>query len=685
MVGNLKMNKILNKNIINIEKNRKYSWKELLTICFIFTISLFVNKNIIDFRIDQIMLLKLFIVMAITLYMLESIAAGMITWYKSRVNIPILFFILVMTLSLINSDYFRISLNDYVTFLFYFILYFFIRNNMPDKIELKSFIKIFFLTSFIVSIYTLIQYYGYDPYLKGVAGLSSTIGQKNWVSNYLAMIFPVLFSYFLLEKLKKNKIIYFIILSIVYANLVICQSRGIWISISLTAILAIYIIFKFNLLKAFKENKRWLVLLLITFMIITVIYSTDNPLNKSAITVTERAISTFDMQGSSLNARLLMWRTTLEMIKERPLFGSGIGTFRMNYLNYQAQYLIKNPKYLQYYIKAGEAHNEYLQMWAELGIIGLGLFLFIFYFIYHIIFNFYGKNKNGEDRLIILGLIAGITCFMIHSLFTFALHVPVLGAIFFTIVGLTIAYAENYNISKNNISSKIIKKINLSINPKIKVVFLILMLIVMVLLIDVLVIKPYIAEVYYIKGIVSNEKGNYIDAAANFEYATQLDPYNGRILHASGTVYFNLMMNDKAEEIMQRAKKYIVDVNTYDNLGLLYLRLKKYIRAEEEFKQAIYLNPKLTKSYYNLGNLYFMQERYDDAIEQWNKILEIEPNFTNKHIVLNNLGIVYNKKEMPDKAMEYFIQALELVPEGDPIEKEIEEEINKIYKNHLNK
>jgi len=38
---------------------------------------------------------------------------------------------------------------------------------------------------------------------------------------------------------------------------------------------------------------------------------------------------------------------------------------------------------------------------------------------------------------------------------------------------------------------------------------------------------------------------------------------------------------------------------------------------------------------------------------------------------------------MPDKALEYFMQALELVPEGDPIGKEIEEEINKIYKSEL--
>jgi len=90
-----------------------------------------------------------------------------------------------------------------------------------------------------------------------------------------------------------------------------------------------------------------------------------------------------------------------------------------------------------------------------------------------------------------------------------------------------------------------------------------------------------------------------------------------------------------------------------------------------------------TKVYYDLGYLYFTQEKYDDTIEQWNKILEIEPNFPNKYIVLNNLGIVYQKKQMPDKALEYFLEALQLAPEGSPIIEEIEGEIYNIYESNL--
>ncbi|MBA7537012.1 Photosystem I assembly protein Ycf3 [subsurface metagenome] len=113
------------------------------------------------------------------------------------------------------------------------------------------------------------------------------------------------------------------------------------------------------------------------------------------------------------------------------------------------------------------------------------------------------------------------------------------------------------------------------------------------------------------------------------------------------------------------------------------MKMGDYPRAEEEFKYAIYLDPRFIKAYSDLGLLYFEKGNYDEAIEQWKRILEIEPNSTENYVVLANLGEVYQKKGMPDKALEYFLKALQLVPDGSPIIKEIEEDIYNIYKSNL--
>ena len=648
---------------------------------FIIFISLFIYRYIYEFRINQEMILKLFTIILVILWVIKLFSAEGGTWNKNKINLPIYLFIILLSFSLMISSTIEVSFGGYIIFLSYIILYFITINLINQKKEFHSFIKIFFITSFLVSIYVLIQYYGLDPYFSELGQITSTIGQKNWVSNYLAIIFPVIFSYFLLQKERKNKLIYYLLLSILYATLMICQSRGIWISIFLTTILAIYIIFKFKLVNIFKGNKKWLITLLFTFLIITVIYSTDNPLNRSALTVPRRAISTFDEKDPSINTRFLIWKTTLEMIRDRPIFGSGIGTFKMNYLDYQAEFLKDNPYYVKYSGKAGEAHNEYMQMWAEIGIIGLGIFIGIILMFYSLIIDYFKKNDNDKEKIIVFGLILGITCFLIHCLFTFPLHVPALGVTFFALLGLTVIYTRKINLPKTDSDNRQ-KEFKLK-NEGIKIALTILVLVFMIWVINLVAIKPYIAELYYFKGMRYNVDKNYTKSLPNLQFAVKLDPYNGRILHALGTTYYNLNIFSKAEEILQEAKKYMIDVNTFYILGLNYSKLNMFEKAEKEFEHAIYLDPKFTEGHHYLGLLYFQQGDYNGAIEQWNKILEIEPNFSNKYIVLNNLGIVYQKKEIPDKALEYFLKALQVAPEGSPVIEEIEEEIYNIYKDNL--
>jgi len=627
--------------------------------------------------------LKLFVIIGITMWVLKSLREKEFIWKKSKFNLSIFLFILMISMSLFITNSINISLNDYIIFLSYFILYFLVIDNIENEAIFYSFIRLFFITSLLVALYTLFHYYGFISYLKEFGPVISTIGQKNWTSNYLALVFPIMLSYLLLEKSKRKKTFYSIALSIIYAALMICQSRGIWISISLTSIFAIYIIFKFKFIMIFKENKKWLILLILTFIMITIIYSTDNPLNKSAITVTERAMSTFDEKDPSINTRLLIWGTTFDMIKDRPILGSGIGTFKINYLNYQAEFLQDNPDYIKYWGHAREAHNEYLQMGAELGIIGLGIFLSILFIFYNITIKYLKKGNDNKKKIIVFGLLLGIICFLIHSLFTFPLHVPVLGSAFFIILGLTVLYIKDFHFSefgKSKIKNNNIMKLR---NSRLNILFTILIILIMILAIDSFVLKPYLAEVYAYKGRENLALNKYNNAISNFEYASKLDPHNGRILLNLGATYYNLGIFKEAEKKLKRSQKYYNDRNIYRNLGLCYIQLERFQEAEEELKHAIYLDPKFTKAYFDLAHLYAKQEEYDKAIVQWNKILEIDPNFPEKYNVLYFMGMAYQKKQMPDKALEYFLEVLELAPEGSPIIEEIEEEIYNIYKSKL--
>jgi len=647
---------------------------------FVLFISLFINNKVYNHRVNQEFILILFAITFLFIWIIKILSSEKITFVKSKLNLPLLFFTAILTLSIFLGNNIIVGAGDYLNFIAYIILFFITLNFIKSEKELNSLIKVLFVTSLIVSLYTLIQYYGFDPYYDHLGKLTSTIGQKNWVSNYLAMIFPIGFSYFLLENNKKIKLYYCIFLSILYTTLLICQSRGIWISITLTLVFAFIIIYKYKIGSIFKNNKKWLISLLIVFLVITVIYSTENPLNKSRLTVAERALSTFEVAADpSINTRFLMWKVSFEMLKDKPIYGLGIGTFKYHYLDYQADYLIDHPNYIRNSGKAAEAHNEYLQFAAEIGIIGLISFLSIIFTFYYIVYQYFEKEHDKNKLLIIFGILMGLTSYLVHCLFTFPFHVPVLGATFFILIGLATAYIQLSLEERSGSYNKNQTIYDFNLKPVFKYISIIIVIVMAVFVIWKLAINPYLAEINYYKGSKSFAEQDNSAALEYFQKAALLDTSNGRNMHGLGSAYYQLGMQEEAQKILQQTKEIYNDRNTYRNLGLSYMQSGNYEKAQGEFEHAIYLDPKFYEAYNDLASLYVYQSEYEKAIETWKKAIDLGLEFKEKHIFLYYIGISYQRIDMQGEAYNYFLEALKEAPDDSPIMEDIEQELLKIY------
>jgi len=101
--------------------------------------------------------------------------------------------------------------------------------------------------------------------------------------------------------------------------------------------------------------------------------------------------------------------------------------------------------------------------------------------------------------------------------------------------------------------------------------------------------------------------------------------------------------------------------DAYNNLGIIYKKIKMYNLAIDSYKKALnipgYRTPE--HAHNNLGVVYKEMERYDEAIEEFKKGVAIKPSFAK---AWNNLGMVYKKKGMFDKATECFEKAVKLEP-----------------------
>jgi O-antigen ligase len=140
-------------------------------------------------------------------------------------------------------------------------------------------------------------------------------------------------------------------------------------------------------------------------------------------TLWEQLVSTANITSDVSNLeRINRYSCALRMTKDQPWAGFGPGTFQFAYLSYQ-----KPEEMTRISVttaekhragKGGGAHSEYLQAFAEMGIIGGLLWIGIVIGMLFTVLSLYHHSKEK----ILLALLFGLTTFFIHALFNNFLH-----------------------------------------------------------------------------------------------------------------------------------------------------------------------------------------------------------------------------------------------------------------------
>jgi O-antigen ligase len=129
----------------------------------------------------------------------------------------------------------------------------------------------------------------------------------------------------------------------------------------------------------------------------------------------------FAKKNNSTAARLDYWRAAWELLKEKPIFGSGPGTFTVGYQR------LKRPEAEP----AKLAHNDYLQQGSDSGLVGLGSFLAL---IGGSIFCLYRRIRpRAEPMLFAIWL--GAAGLAAQEFVEFSLYIPALAWPFFLMLG----------------------------------------------------------------------------------------------------------------------------------------------------------------------------------------------------------------------------------------------------------
>ncbi len=138
-----------------------------------------------------------------------------------------------------------------------------------------------------------------------------------------------------------------------------------------------------------------------------------------------RVVGTVNLEDPT-TGRAHFWSVTLRVIKDHPLVGTGLGSFGAAY----TQYDTRNGLY-----RLEQAHNDYLQLASDAGLLGvvLGLFFVV------VLFRAALARRETEDVFragVATGALVGCFAVLVHSFFDFTLHTTSNALLFLVLAAL---------------------------------------------------------------------------------------------------------------------------------------------------------------------------------------------------------------------------------------------------------
>jgi O-antigen ligase len=311
----------------------------------------------------------------------------------------------------------------------------------------------------------------------------------------------------------------------------------------------------------------------------------------------------------SASGRMFIWKVTMEMVKDKPVFGHGFSSFAPVHNDYQAKYFEGNPDdYKNAFIADGVnyAFNDFLQIASETGIFGLLLFLSVFYLVFR---KKRLKHISNFEDIKILSAETAILAILVSGLFSYPLQDPATLFLLFISVAIISTNQDGQLAVFNN------NKLFRQLAGGIGLIFIVLLF--------KLFIPRYKCEKEWIHAYQYMRQNNYKAADNIYKEIYPVMKYNQFFLFNYGAELTLMGDFEKSIKILKEVEHRMNDADFYIYLGNSFESKGSYLEAEECWIKATNIMPVKFYPNYRLAVLYQKQGNTDMAKRYAQKIIDM--------------------------------------------------------------
>ena len=292
--------------------------------------------------------------------------------------------------------------------------------------------------------YALLQWGGIDPLFgdvtKGFAGteittkIIGTLGYQNTLGGYLALLVPICAYGVAQSRRNCETAIWIFSGTLLYAVIILTRSRAAWCAAGLG--IAVFSMICPAILPGKVRLRRSIPLILVAGALLAALSWTTR--GDRRMSVVNRLCSAVSASSPAARQRLLIWKATWKMVRTRPIRGHGLGSFSMEYLGNlsEVRQRTENARLRGDAVNVKESHNDYLQMWAEIGIFGVLLWIGFCVAAANALYRAArDARKRDDERLWCLAVLGMLVGFMSLGVTSFPLQILPVAPLFWMLLG----------------------------------------------------------------------------------------------------------------------------------------------------------------------------------------------------------------------------------------------------------
>jgi O-antigen ligase/Flp pilus assembly protein TadD len=565
---------------------------------------------------------QLVIVSLVTIAALIRICKGELRFYRTPADIPIFFFIISLLISYSISVYPYASRIVICKGLIAILLFYYIVNTQRSREKINRLLWVIVILGALYAVMglTLIKgdILGFKIFSRARYHISLFYVNYNHFAGYLELVFCLALGLATANRGGKRVFLFGMTVLIAAALLFTLSRGGI---LGAAGGLAFFVI---TLAFMHREKKGRLIFFSAIFfgLIIIAWFGLDPVLDR---------LSTLEDISVAGEARIQLWQDTLPMIYDRPLFGWGPGTFSVAFPAYQTE------GFRQLFVNY--AHNDYLELAADTGLLGLVIFLGGLLLLYiSCLRKLAGRTGKGAAYRQHVGIGALAACFalLIHSVTDCNLQIPANLFLFVIAAGIAAVAAEDSGRRKAD-RTDTAPHYTAPHSPSGKAVALTACCLWAGVSAAILLL-PFFGERAFNAAKTSFLERKYDDALTKLDRALLFAPDNADYLSFKGDILLTKrIQQDTLADIENctECKKIIfwyrkacdaapTNSSFIIKKAFTFERYKKITAAEKAYKEAIQLSPMYAQTYYYLAVLLLRQRQLDSALTYFRRFLETE-------------------------------------------------------------